>query len=231
MSDEKQIEKSSENIAGFASGAAFELAQRMAKSLSASTLVPQAFQGNLPNCLIALELSSRIGASPLMVMQNLDVIHGRPSWRSQFLIATVNACGRFTPLRFESDSDDAKPPTRMRGIATDRESGEVCKGPWVSLEMAAAEGWSSKNGSKWKTMPELMLSYRAAAFWTRIYAPELSLGLKTADEVIDIAESPPTSPVASMRPGERLRLRDLRQPVTVETDPAAATEPETEPSK
>ena len=64
-------------IAAFSSTADFETAQRMAKSLASSTMVPQAYQGSIPNCLIAMEIASRIGASVFQVMQSLDVIHGR----------------------------------------------------------------------------------------------------------------------------------------------------------
>ena len=56
--------------------------------------------------------------------------------------------------------------------------------------MVKAEGWDSKTGSKWKTMPEQMFKYRAAAFWQRAYAPEISMGLQTAEEAIDIAPTP-----------------------------------------
>jgi hypothetical protein len=55
------------------------------------------------------------------------------------------------------------------------------------MEMAKAEGWIDKTGSKWKTMPELMLKYRAAAFFGRLYAPEIMMGLYSADEIVDIA--------------------------------------------
>jgi hypothetical protein len=51
--------------------------------------------------------------------------------------------------------------------------------------MAKAEGWSTKSGSKWLTMPELMLRYRSAAFFARIYAPDITLGMQTAEEVYD----------------------------------------------
>ena len=60
----------------------FELAQRIATALSHSTLVPAAYRDNIPNCLIAVEMAARLRASPLQVMQSLDVIQGRPSWRS-----------------------------------------------------------------------------------------------------------------------------------------------------
>lgn len=170
----------------FSSEAAFVTAQRMAKGLAASTMVPAAYQGNIPNCMIAIELASRIGASVFMVMQSLDIIQGRPSWRAQFLIATVNASGRFTPLRFRFTG---QPGTKTWGCvahAKDRQSGELCEGAEITIQMAFDEGWATKNGSKWRTMPQQMLMYRAAAFWARVYAPELSLGIHTAEEIIDV---------------------------------------------
>lgn len=79
---------------------AFEEAQRIAKALASSTLIPQQFQGQAgyANCLVALNISRRMGMDPLMVMQNLHIIHGRPSWSSQFIIGLVNGCGRFSPV-------------------------------------------------------------------------------------------------------------------------------------
>jgi len=185
----------------FSGIAAFDAAQRMAKALSSSTLVPPEYQGQqgLANSLIALEMSGRMGLSPLIVMQNLRIIYGRPSWSSQFLIATVNASGRFSPLRFGFDQEDN--PTSCYAHATDKESGELLKGPAITMAMAQAEGWSTRSGSKWKTMPELMLSYRAAAFWVRLYCPEISLGLVTQEEAVDIeavtvSEVPAPAPAA-----------------------------------
>lgn len=163
---------------------AFELSLRTAKMLSTSNLVPKDYQNNVANCTIALEMANRIGATPLMVMQNLYIVHGRPAWSSQFLIATLNASKRFTPLNYESD--EKKGGGACRAFATDTATGERVNGVWVSMEMAAAEGWSTKTGSKWKTMPELMLRYRAAAFFTRQFAPEVSMGIMTHEEVQDI---------------------------------------------
>jgi len=82
-------------------GQAFALAQRQARALSVSTLVPKEFQGNAANCLLALNMAQRLKADPFMVMQSLFIIHGRPSFSAQFLIAMVNASGRFTPLQFK----------------------------------------------------------------------------------------------------------------------------------
>ena len=169
----------------FSSITNFESAQRMALCLVSSDLVPETYRGKdkIGNALIALEMSQRIGASPLAVMQNLNIIHGRPAWSSSFIIAALNTCGRFSPLRFRVEG--AGESQICIAWAYDRSGGEVLEGPQASIAMAKAEGWYQKNGSKWKTMPDLMLRYRAAAFFGRLYAPDVLNGMHTADEVED----------------------------------------------
>lgn len=166
----------------------FEHVQRVATMFSKSELVPKRYQNNIGNCVIALEMANRIGASPLMVMQNLYVILGNPGWSSKFLIGTLNACGKFSPLRYEEDDQDGG---RTRAWAIDKKTGEKCYGAWVSMNMAKAEEWISKNGSKWKTMPELMRRYRAASFFTNQFAPEISMGLQTVEEIYDVIQPEP----------------------------------------
>ena len=165
---------------------AFEDAQRIAKALASSTLIPTQFQGQqgFANCLVALEIANRMNISPFLAMQHLHVIHGRPSWSSSFIIAMVNGSGRFTPLRFEmSGEGDAM---ACFAVATDVKSEQELKGPTITIAMAKKEGWFSKNGSKWQTMPELMIRYRAAAFWGRLYASDLLLGIQSQEEVVDV---------------------------------------------
>ena len=160
----------------------------MARLLSSSTLVPQNYQGdkNLPNVIVAMEIANRMGGmSIFQVMQNLNVIHGKPSWSSQFIIGMINGCGRFTSLQFKTQGEGTS--LKCYAIAEEKSTGRELKGPVVSWKMAVDEGWATKGGSKWKTMPELMIRYRAAAFWGRLYVPEMLLGIYSSDEVIDIA--------------------------------------------
>lgn len=188
MSQELQ---SIENVqVGLVSSKGFELAQRAARMLSSSSLVPKEYQGEqgLANCIIALNMANRIGADPLMVMQNLVPVYGKPSWSSQFLIATFNSCGRFSSMRFEFFGEKGNDDWGCRAFATEKSSGERIVGSDITIGIAKSEGWYQKNGSKWKTMPQQMLQYRAASWLVRAYAPELSMGLHTQDEVIDVTE-------------------------------------------
>lgn len=202
------LDSGSSTIAAFSSDSAFSSAQRMAKALASSALVPKDYQGNVANCLIAMELASRIGASVLMVMQHLVIVHGKPTWSATFLIATVNSSGKFTPLRFRWEGKPGTDDWGCRAVAKDRASGEECVGTLVTLGMAKAEGWATRNGSKYKALGEQMLAYRAASFWTRLYSPELSLGMQTADEVID-AFGEDTTPVESPRVSKVGNPKDL----------------------
>lgn len=182
-----RAEDTARNVSALSGNAsAFEVAQRMARALCSSTVVPAAYQGNIANVMVAMEYANRLGASVLAVMQNLDVIHGRPSLRATFLIGTVNACGRFSPIRFRFVGTEGKDDWGCRAVAKDLQSGEECVGPLITIALAKKEKWYDKSGSKWQSIPELMLMYRAAAWWTRVYSPELSLGLHTTDEIEDI---------------------------------------------
>lgn len=164
----------------------FENAQRIGKALASSALVPKEYQGQqgLANVLVAMEIANRMNLSPLQVMQNLHIIHGRPSWSSQFIIAMINGCGRFTPLDYNVTGEGDT--LSCFAYATELATGKELRGPVVTMAMAKREGWATKSGSKWQTMPDLMIRYRAAAFWGRLYVPEFLVGMKTQDEVIDI---------------------------------------------
>jgi len=174
-------------VAGYGTAGGFELMQRQARALAASQLIPKNFQGQIPDCIIALEMASRIGASPFAVLQNLYIVHGKPAWSAQFLVSCINACGRFSPLRYKQTGKKGTDTWGCVAWAKDLNDGEVLESPEVTIGMAKAEGWVSKAGSKWKTLPELMLRYRAATFFARTYAPDVTMGMVTNDEAHEIA--------------------------------------------
>jgi hypothetical protein len=202
----------------------FATMQRVCGMFSSSELVPKMYQTSevgkekaVANCMIAVETAQRIGASPLMVMQNMYIVHGQPAWSAKFLTATVNGCGRYNSIKYKWENlgklgkveytdyeyknnrrvpvtkhFDASGLDNWQCIAytTEKGTNEKLDSIPVSLEMAIKEGWYTKSGSKWQTMPKLMLQYRSVTFWTRAYAPELSMGIRTEDEVKDIIDVP-----------------------------------------
>lgn len=169
----------------FASPERFEIAGKMAVSLSKSTIVPKEYQNNPSNGLIAIELANRLGVSPLMVMQNLYVVYGRPSWSAQYMIAMINSSGKYDfELQFDEKTDKNGKPFSCQ-CWTERHGRKVT-GPVIDMDMARAEGWLNKTGSKWQTMPQMMLRYRAASFFGRMNCPELTMGIYTREEVVEL---------------------------------------------
>jgi len=192
MSDQSALTTTS-NKSVYSSIQSFESAQRIAASLADSALVPNAYRGQagLPNCIVAIEIANRMGMSPFQVMQNLNVIHGRPSWSSQFIIGLIQGCGRFEGFTYNETADSCQ------CFAALKTTGEQVSGPKITLDMAKKEGWT-KN-TKWSTMPQTMLRYRAASAFGRFYIPDLILGIQSVEEnevidaEIEVVEETPES--------------------------------------
>jgi len=161
----------------------FEFGMKSAEILAKSTLLPALFKDNTANCMILLNLADRLRLDPFLVAQNLYIISDKPAIEAKLAIALINSGGKFSQLNYRIDGsgDDMVCTAYAQNLKT----GEMCEQA-VSIKQAKAEGWMSKSGSKWKTLPELMLKYRSAMFFGRVFCPESLLGLYTKDEVMDM---------------------------------------------
>lgn len=164
----------------------FETSQRMAKLLAVSNIAPQTYRGNIADCVVAIDMANRMGISPLTVMQNSQIVHGNFSWKGTACKAMIDGCGKYKKTRYVEVGEKGKDSWGYYLEALDKD-GEIVKGIPVTIEMAKKEGWYDKNGSKWKTMPELMMKYRASAFFMRTECASLAMGFLTVEENEDIA--------------------------------------------
>lgn len=223
MTNVQLVEQTTDIAPGFNSLQSFELSQRAAKLLAASTLVPKEFQNNIPNCVIALNMANRMQADPLMVMQNLYIVYGRPGWSSQFLISTFNTSGKFTALRYEFIGTPGKDDYGCKAWAIEKATGEKLEGSTITIALAKQEGWYSKSGSKWQTMPQQMLMYRAASWFIRAYAPELAMGMHTEDEIYDTIDL--TADDYEVIVEKEIAAYANTEVIDIEPAPASAPEP------
>lgn len=251
----------------------FETTQRIGTMFSKSSIVPKEYQGNVANCAIAVDMAMHLGKgiSPLTVMQQLTIVQGRPTWSAQFLISCINTCGKFSTIRYEEknlgkvgkvavnkyvyengkntqklvETDEYKDVDNLSCIAYayDNATGEKLQSIEITIKMAMSEGWYAKSGSKWQSMPQQMLRYRAAAFWQRAYAPEVGMGFYTTEEVQDMSPKDATyteikdadeKSVAEMAMEEAMRKAaqgsksdEVEQP-TAETEETAQNAPQEE---
>lgn len=218
---------------GFGSAGGFALMQRAAMCLCKSSLVPKAYQGehNVSNCVIALNMANRLGADPLMVMQNLYVVHGTPSWSAQFLIACLDAGGRFDGIDYEFSGEEGSDDWGCRAFSVNKETGKLIYGTKVTIGLAKKAGWydrKDKNGkycSPWRTNPEQMLRYRAGTLFVRAYSPGVAMGLQTREELEDTGpESTGIIDARNTDVDEIERLRKAKRGVPDREEPAVETE-------
>lgn len=159
-------------------------ALKMAEGLAKSDLVPDNYKGKPESCLIAIDVARQIGArSPLFVMQNLFVVKGKPSWSGQYCDAIVRANFKKVKAELSGEGDD-----RGCQVTAYDQNDNFCEGTKVTIRMAKQEGWFSKTGSKWQTIPDLMLQYRAFAFFARVHCPDKLLGIHDEFENVDISK-------------------------------------------
>ena len=168
---------------------------RAAQMLSQTSIIPQSYQGKPQDCFVAIEMANRMGVSPMVVMQNMYVVKGKPSWAGQACTMLINSCGKFKDVKHIYTGEKGKPNRGCYVTATRISDGSQVDGVEVTMQMAQSEGWTSN--SKWRNMPELMLAYRASAFFARVYCPEAMMGVQTAEEVYD-ADSTPINAAASL---------------------------------
>lgn len=160
----------------------FDLEQRRAMALSKSAFFPKALAGDVASAVIIYDLSKRMDIPVLEVAQSIFIVYNKPSFETKFLTARLNQSGKIKGNLKTIVSDDKK---SAYCEAVEAATGELLRGMSYSMDMAKAEGLVDKNGSKWKTMPELMLTYRAQSNFINIYFPEVKFGMKTTEEIID----------------------------------------------
>lgn len=197
--------------------AAFAHMLKVAETFANSELVPPHLRRKPADCLIALDIANRMNESPIMVMQNIYIVSGKAGWSAQYMIARANRSGVFSD-RISWHTQGAGAAMVVTAFATLAGTGQKIDAT-VSMAMAQAEGWT-KN-PKYRTMPEHMLRYRSATMLIRLYAPDVMMGLPTADENEDVAYSRGSMrDVTETAPAARRPTRqDFKTPETAQAEP------------
>ena len=165
----------------------FDQLLRAANMLSQTSIIPATYQGKPQDCFVALEMATRMGVSPLVVMQNMYVVKGKPAWAGQACTMFINSCGKFAGVKHVYTGEKGTDSRGCYVTATRISDGVQVNGVEVTIAMAKAEGWTSN--TKWRNMPELMLAYRASAFFARVHCPEALMGVLLVDEIYDTETS------------------------------------------
>lgn len=177
--------------------AAFKTAQYMATM----NMLPDSYKGSTSNCLFAIGIAKNLNLDPVYVMQNSQMIKGHFTWSGKAFKSMIDNNPNYSQVQYieVGDPSGAKDANGVDipihndnwGIyiqAFDKKLNKFVYTEPITMKMAKAEGWYGKLGSKWQTMPRLMMMYRAASFFVNTNCPSLALGFQTTEEVFDISK-------------------------------------------
>jgi len=145
--------------------------------------VPRELQGKPQEVHSLVNIAMNLNVPVETALSNCHVIHGKVGFDAKFLIAVANRSGKLDrPLQYVMDESRTQWCFAVGYIG-----GHEYRGPTVTAQMAVQERWNAK----WKTIPELMLQYRASAFFIRTVMPEVLMGAEFSDELADIKKTQP----------------------------------------
>jgi len=207
----------------------FELEQRRAGALAKSAFFPDTLKNDIASAVIVYDLANRMNISVMEVAQSIYIIYGRPSFSTSFLVARLNQSGMIKGSLKTIISDDLQ---TCKCSAIDAVTGEENIGMSVTMKMAKAEGWIDKKGSKWVTMPELMLRKRAQSFFIKEFYPQVMFGLQTSEEAGDIdkittVEATPSTPQIDLNKMMNQTVKPKEAEVILEGEKEVIVDPET----
>ena len=159
-----------------------EKALKFSEVIAKADIIPTHYRGKPANVFIAIQSALRMNLDPMQIMQNTFVISGKLGMVSSFAISLANGSGLFDSgirYRVEGRGEDLK----VTAFACLKKGGGEISYT-ITMREAIAEGWT-KN-SKYKTLPELMLRYRAATLLIRTHVPEVLNGMHMVEEIEDV---------------------------------------------
>lgn len=182
------VQQQSESNAVINTMEAYRNNWEMAVHLSKSDLVPDNYKNKPENVIIALGMSQQTGLPPFTIMQNLNIVRGKASFSGSFCKVLIERTGKYKGLSLNYFGQKGEDSYGCYLSAVDITTGEIIKGPEVTMSMAKSEGWTSNK--KWLTLTDLMLAYRCQSFFARVYCPEALNGVYTDDEMAEMQNTP-----------------------------------------
>lgn len=147
-----------------------------ARTLSAASLIPRAFQNKPADVLVAVEYGNALGIAPIVALTEINVINGTPALSASLMAALAREAGH--KVRVTGDEASAT-CIIVRHDDPDFEHAAT----WNEAKARAAGLWGRGH---WVKDPATMLRWRAISECVRFACSEVLGGLKySADEVAD----------------------------------------------
>lgn len=154
-----------------------------------------------------------IGLSPMQALNNVIVIHGRPSLYAETMVALVQAAGH--EIWTESVTDTAAV------VCGRRDGSPVVERVEFTMERARKAGYT--RNEKYQKDPQAMLYARAASIACRRTAPEVLKGIASFEEVQD-DQRPPRPALAPVAASAPVTVAEITGSAPAEAEPGDAAD-------
>ena len=184
--------------------AAMERLERIAELMaSGKTTVPQHLRGSKGDCFAITLQSMQWGMNPFAVAQKTHLVNGALGYEAQLVAAVINNSG-LVKDRFQFEWYGPWEKVIGKFSIHKGEKGEYRKPAWTmadeegcgvrvwatlkgevnprTLELLLAQA-RTRNSTLWADDPKQQLAYLAQKRWARLFAPDVILGVYTADEL------------------------------------------------
>lgn len=196
-----------------------EEAMHFCEIMAKSELVPKCYQDKPGNIMVAIQMGSELGMTPMRALRSISVINGRASMWGDDMMAMVLASPVCEYID-ESESNDKE------GVCKAKRKGSVEHVSRFTLEDAKRAGLLGKQGP-WTSHTGRMLKLRARGFALRDKFADVLAGLVTSEEATDIpsgATMPEVSVDAPPSLKDRLRAKVAIDAPTAEPEPLTVSE-------
>jgi hypothetical protein len=197
-------------------------AHQLAQSLSKTSFVPRAFQGNAADATAAIILGDELGLSPLSALRSIYIISGTPALYARTMVALAMSHGHEVWTESSTDSEVVVCGRRRGSEHIER----------VTWNIARARKAGYTNNKKYDTDPQAMLWAKAAGEVARKIAADVLSGVPLSVEDLELEpeNQPKTSVTRASRPVQRRQPPPTPEPDFDEPAPPA-DEPAEEPVK
>ncbi|AWL29377.1 recombinase RecT [Acinetobacter defluvii] len=200
--------------------------ERMAKVMASSKFaVPKHLQGNEGDCLAIIMQSAQWQMDPFAVAQKTHQINGALGYEAQLVNAVItNRAPVKERLHFEWYGDWSK----VNG--KDDKSWDRGIKVWATLkgedspreiDISMGQVGTVRNSPLWVNDPRQQLAYLAIKRWSRLYTPDVILGVYTPDELMEREEldvTPVQSTVKKHQGASGLKAQMAEREAAVEAE-------------
>lgn len=204
-----------------------ESAYRYASALAQADILPYALRGKPSNVLTVMLYGQYLDLPPVVAIQTISVINGRPQLAGKLVLAKVREAGHKPEVVEHTDESCTVRITRGDDGSSHQETftlAEAVHARLVQLKDGKPHA-RSKQGEPlpWETYTKRMLLWRAVGLCADVICPEVKMGFAVEGEEITDTGKPTLAQVAAER--------EDRAAAAAGTPPETAPTPEVAPEQ